>query len=390
MDGLLPTPWAEAPAHDRQVSDLPLATARDEAERELHRIALGEDPAAEQQAERATFGDTVAALIDAYEKKSSKKRSWKEERRILMNEIVPVWGQRLVRDITRRDVRELVEAKAETAPIMANRILSRLSRLFNYALAHDWIESNPAHRVPKPARETSRDRVLTPKELAELWVALGQTVAKAEDGRPLLLEDGRPVPRLVAAVSDAFKVMLMTAQRSGEVCRMRWADVDLEKGWWTIPATQTKNADEHRVPLSPPVLKILTRRRAEADTAFEKQKPKPGKERRHAIYVFANGTGTRSIADRAKKAASFLSNGGLSFAFRAHDLRRTAASGMAEAGVPRDHIAHVLNHRSVTEGDRNGGLRPLHVRPGEKGGARRLGAFGDGHHVGQSNVFTVS
>ena len=141
--------------------DLPLATARDEAERELHRIALGEDPAAEQQAERATFGDTVAALIDAYEKKSSKKRSWKEERRILMNEIVPVWGQRLVRDITRRDVRELVEAKAETAPIMANRILSRLSRLFNYALAHDWIESNPAHRVPKPARETSRDRVLT-------------------------------------------------------------------------------------------------------------------------------------------------------------------------------------------------------------------------------------
>ena len=141
----------------------------------------------------------------------------------------------------------------------------------------------------------------------------------------------------------------MTAQRSGEVCRMRWADVDLEKGWWTIPATQTKNADEHRVPLSPPVLKILTRRRAEADTAFEKQKPKPGKERRHAIYVFANGTGTRSIADRAKKAASFLSNGGLSFAFRAHDLRRTAASGMAEAGVPRDHIAHVLNHRSVTK-----------------------------------------
>ena len=55
----------------------------------------------------------------------------------------------------------------------------------------------------------------------------------------------------------------------------------------------------------------------------------------------------RSVAARAKKAASYLSNG-LSFSFRAHDLRRTAASGMAAAGVPREHIAHVLNHRSVT------------------------------------------
>ena len=39
----------------------------------------------------------------------------------------------------------------------------------------------------------------------------------------------------------------------------------------------------------------------------------------------------------------------MSFHFRAHDLRRTAASYMGEAGVDRFHIAHVLNHRSVTQ-----------------------------------------
>jgi hypothetical protein len=54
------------------------------------------------------------------------------------------------------------------------------------------------------------------------------------------------------------------------------------------------------------------------------------------------------VLDRAKKAASILCNGGVSFQFRAHDLRRTAASYMGEAGVDRFHIAHVLNHRSVT------------------------------------------
>ena len=57
---------------------------------------------------------------------------------------------------------------------------------------------------------------------------------------------------------------------------------------------------------------------------------------------------TTCVVDRAKKAAAFLCKGWVSFHFRAHDLRRTAASYMGEAGVDRFHIAHVLNHRSVT------------------------------------------
>jgi len=63
-------------------------------------------------------------------------------------------------------------------------------------------------------------------------------------------------------------------------------------------------------------------------------------------YVFSNRRHT-SVSARAKKAVSTLSKG-LSFEFRAHDLRRTVASFMGEAGVDRFHIAHVLNHRSVT------------------------------------------
>jgi integrase len=110
---------------------------------------------------------------------------------------------------------------------------------------------------------------------------------------------------------------------------MRWADVDLESGWWTIPASVAKNELAHRVPLTKPVIEILQRRR------------ELGGE--NAKVVFENRRGAGSIAHRAKKAASILCRG-LSFAFRAHDLRRTASTGMAEAGVPRDHIAKVLNH----------------------------------------------
>jgi integrase len=114
---------------------------------------------------------------------------------------------------------------------------------------------------------------------------------------------------------------------------MRWHDVDLVTGWWLIPAESSKNADPHRVPLTPMVLEILNRR--------------AGAENRDDRYVFSNHRHT-CVLDRAKKAAAILCKGGVSFHFRAHDLRRTAASYMGEAGVDRFHIAHVLNHRSVT------------------------------------------
>jgi integrase len=303
-------------------SDRKLAEARKEALNQRGRILNGADPATEKHDERATYGDTVGALYDLYKKATEKKRSWPEQRRIFENEVLPAWRHRRVQDMTRPDIRMLVDRKAENAPIKANRILARVSRLFSFAVERDWIEANPALRIAKPGDEKSRDRVLSRDELRELWTVLHETEAKDADGRSL--------PRLSQALNDAFIVMLLTAQRCGEVCRMQWREVDLATGWWTIPADVSKNHDPHRVPLTAPVLEVLQRRRFGADDR----------------YVFSNRRHT-CVNARAKKAASTLSKG-LSFEFRAHDLRRTAASYMGEAGVDRFHIAHVLNHRSVT------------------------------------------
>ena len=301
--------------------DVGLAAARRAAIRERGRIVDGADPAAEKHDERATYGDTVDAIYNLYKKASEKKRSWSEQRRIFENEVLPEWRHLRVADITRREIRALVDRKAETAPVMANRMLSRISRLLSFAVERDWIEANPALRIGKPAKEKSRDRVLSRDELRELWTALHQT--QAEDA------EGRPLPRLSGTLNDALLVMLLTAQRGGEVCRMRWEDLDLDSAWWTIPAHDSKNGDPHRVPLTSEALAVL-KRRAHADD----------------LYVFSNHRHT-SVAARAKKAAASLCRG-LSFTFRAHDLRRTVASYMGEAGIDRFHIAHILNHRSVT------------------------------------------
>src|SRR5262249_53524492 len=166
-------------------------------------------------------------------------------------------GKRRVQDITRREIRELVEKKAETAPIMANRLLARISRLFSFAIERDWIEANPAFRMKRPSPETSRDRVLSRTELQELWTALHQTEAKDANGRGLL--------RLSQTLNDAFLVALLTAQRGGEVWQMQWQDVDLQTGWWMIPSEFSKNADPHRVPLTRLVVEILERRSKDRD-----------------------------------------------------------------------------------------------------------------------------
>lgn len=306
--------------------DVLLAEARKVATQHRGRIFDGADPAGDKQSEQAQNDNTVRALYDLYRSHHEKTlRSWSEVRRIMEHEVLPLWRHRRVVDIRRRDIRELVDRKARTAPIQANRVLQRISAMLTFAVDQDWIESNPAWRIKKPGRERSRDRVLTRDELRELWAALHETEAQNADGTPK--------PRLSQTLNDMLIVMLLTAQRRGEVCTMRWPDVDLVTGWWTIPAESSKNADPHRVPLTLAVLEILERRAAAKN--------------RDERYVFSNHRAT-CVADRAKKAAAVLCDGGLSFHFRAHDLRRTAASYMGEAGVDRFHIAHVLNHRSVT------------------------------------------
>jgi integrase len=111
-------------------------------------------------------------------------------------------------------IRELVERKARTAPIQANRVLQRISAMLSFAVDQDWIESNPAWRIQKPGRERSRDRVLTREELRDVWAALHETEPTNSDGMPK--------PRLSQTLNDVLIVMLLTARRRGEVCTMRW------------------------------------------------------------------------------------------------------------------------------------------------------------------------
>lgn len=333
--------------------DLSLADARRKARVVMGDVAQGDDPGQEKIERRQvlTFRDLGREYIEMAQRRHKR---WPEEKRIIEKDLVPVLGHRPLTDIRRRDVRDLVEdiANKRDAPAMANRTLGMLSRMFNYALDRDWIESSPASRIKEPGVEQSRDRVLNDDEIRALWnvlerlAQLDSTDASADalqqDSGQALRQDSaqavevssvpgtKPIRRVITpATAQAFQVQLLTGQRPGEVRDMKWSHVDLETGWWTLPAAATKNGKAHRVPLTEWAVGVLRERRRAASES--------------AIHVFENKAGTGSILHRGKKAASLLCKI-LTFQFRADDLRRTAATRMAEAGITREHLAKVLNH----------------------------------------------
>jgi integrase len=132
-------------------------------------------------------------------------------------------------------------------------------------------------------------------------------------------------------IADAFRLMLLTAQRRGEVLSMRWQDID--GGWWTIPAEVAKNGRSHRVPLSPQALAFLARRR----------------ERANGPWVFPSPTTDHAI-ENPQKAAERLRERSKVSDLRLHDFRRTAASLMTGMGISRLTVKKILNHaeRDVT------------------------------------------
>jgi len=250
-----------------------------------------------------------------------KKRSWREDERILVANVLPRWRARRARDITAHDVRRLLDAIVDRgAPIQANRTFALVRRIFNWAAAPDRAlvpqSHNPCRGLERPAPERQRERVLGTAELRAVWKALD-----AEGAHTAAL----------------FKLYLLTAQRDGELRSMAWADLDVDAGWWTIPAERSKNKRAHRVPLSPPAVHLL---RELADT-------------RTAALPSVFPTTRRSASgyrERVYKAVARIRRTSGVVDFTPHDLRRTAASHMTSMGIPRLTVSKLLNHaeRGVT------------------------------------------
>jgi integrase len=251
-----------------------------------------------------TLGDTVPEFIEKHAK--AKNRDWKASVG-LFKRFEPLFHMPLT-EIKRAHVAGVLDTiMAEGKPYRTNRALAQIKKLFAWALDRGYIEVHPIIGIKPPAKEVARDRILSDTEIRALWEAT------EELGFPF---------------GPAIQLFLLTAQRRGEVTAMRFSDVDFERNIWTIPAHVAKNGRIHEVPLSPAVVEILSTlpRFVGSDLVF-------------------TTTGTTPISGfgRVKERLDDLM--GISD-WRFHDLRRTAASGMARLGIAPHVVEKVLNHVS--------------------------------------------
>lgn len=288
---------------------LSLADARVKAKDVLAQAAKGLDPGAEKIAARlAQTYDELGALYVGWASNGGKS-SWREDKRMLDVDVLPHWKHLKVKDIGKKDVRALLNrVLARGAKVHANRVFALVRRIFNFAIEHDVIAFNPCAAMNRPTPEKARERVLSVSELKAVWTAL----------------DAEEDPILAGAI----RLGLLLAQRPGEIKRMRWNQIDLSERVWTIPGNETKNELAHRVPLSEEALRYLFELRQlneKSEWVFPRRESKSGR-----IH------GVRPAIERLRER--------LGIHFTAHDLRRTAASHMAAAGVPRLVVGKILNH----------------------------------------------
>jgi integrase len=276
----------------------------------------GQDPGKNEQdkKEESQRSPSIRKLVDEYIEKYAKprKRSWKEDERILNKDVVSRWGKRKARDITRRDIILLLDEIVDRgASIQANRTLAAIRKMYSFAMGRGVLDASPCVAIPNPSKENRRDRVFSEEEIKVFWNKLD--TAKMEKSTALSL-----------------KFQLVTAQRKGEVAGAEWIDFDLKTGVWTIPAEKAKNGLPHRVPLSPLAIKTLT-----------KLKEITGKSK----WLLPSPREGQHIAETSVDHAVRINADHFEIDhFTPHDLRRTAASMMTASGIQRLTVSKILNH----------------------------------------------
>jgi integrase len=291
-----------------------LKTARLLGGKALRAAAEGRDPGREKMQSRAAKADSIDRVVEDFlerhVRRSNRPRSAQETERLLRLHVLPRWRGRTVHEITRRDVLDVLDRVVDGgAPIAANRTLAAVRKFFNWCVARDVLATSPCAGVKPPTAERSRDRVLSDDELRLVWQAADQV--------------GWPFGPMV-------KLLALTGQRRDEVGRMQWSELDLDKQLWTLPAERVKNNQPHHVPLSDAALAVL----------------KGAPQIVGSPFVFTtNGTAPSSAYSKNKRRLDALLPADMS-AWRLHDLRRTAASGMARLGINLPVIEKVLNHAS--------------------------------------------
>ena len=294
--------------------------ARRAAEALNGKVAIGRDPKAETAAKRQA-GKTLQAAFDEYLRSDLRPATIKGYRAYWKH--AAGIAKMPLASITVDNLKALHARLSKTpGPTTANRVLAVVSAIMSREGRRG---SNPAREV-KRASEQVRTRRLSTEQLAALREVLRQQRGDVW--------------------ADYFAVMVATGARRSTLAMMRWEQVDLARGVWTVPSTISKNRAETGIALTAEAAAVLKARqsatagRTGAVTA--------------SGWVFASedrrtarASATGHLVAPEKPLCRFLSLAGINATITCHDLRRSVGSLLAARGANAAVIAGALGHKSL-------------------------------------------
>lgn len=288
-----------------------LTAARRKANELRQQVDGGVDILQQRRARRAE--GTVGAVVEAWcSAHADKLRSGYSIRSTLNLHLVPVLGETKITKLTRHDVITVVEKLAQRAPRQAGLLLTYTKQMLAWCEDREIIQYNPiaslkAKRVASGMAARVRSRVLTDGEIRALWTADN-------------------IPGMDRATLLALKFILITGQRPGEVRQATTSEVI--GNVWTIPkAHRGKTGDDHHVPLTESALELI----AQAQ----------GTE--HLFETGSKAMDVCSLSHAVRLCAGALGNDPAN-PWKPHDLRRTARTGLAAAGVSETVAELTVGH----------------------------------------------
>lgn len=292
-----------------------VAEARQLARDILLAVERCDDPAAEKRDQRQQTDLRFETIAAEFMKRVIKprQRRWQLTQGLLDNKLTSAWKGRDVNSIKKHDVLKVLDREMDAGHHRtANQTFQLIKRFFQWVAEHDYIQADPTAGISRPAKERSRDRVVSDDELVSIFKACEEL--------------GYPFGPFV-------QLLGLLGQRRSELAKARWQDVDLDRRLWTIPKELIKSGREHQVPLSVEAAAILNKlpRIDGAALIFPATKTRIKDDVERPISGFSK------VKRRLDKLAAVDS-------WTFHDLRRTTASGMARLGFAPHVLAAVLNH----------------------------------------------
>ncbi|TCJ39586.1 site-specific integrase [Parafrankia sp. BMG5.11] len=239
------------------LSSVTLSNAREKAAEARKLLQEGEDPkqhwAKQRPSKDKNFGSIAIEHIEAHEpawKNAKHRQQW---RNTLTTYAATIWD-RPVDQITVEDILGILKPIWATKPETASRVRGRIETVLDAAKVRGLRSGeNPAAwrgnlALLLPTRKKGSQRHHPAMPFAQV---------------PSFFKD---LGELSALTARALELTILTAARTSEVLHAQWSEFDLEAAIWTVSAERMKAGREHRVPLSPPAVKLLTSLQGGHDT----------------------------------------------------------------------------------------------------------------------------